>query len=117
VSRTHPGCDATCPNYCLHEDADQHAELLRQLSEAQAENEKLKARVEEESQNYVDMMELRDAEIRKVSQAQAEIQAMEHVVGALKDIAGRKLYPGVAEQMRDDAKEALAELDKVREGK
>lgn len=32
---------------------------------------------------------------------------------ALEDISSRKLYPGVAEQMRDDARDALAEIKRM----
>jgi hypothetical protein len=103
-------CGTGCGQYC-----EEITSLKQQLTEARAEIAVFKS--SELGTRICELFSELGASKDKLSQAQAEIQAMEHVVGALKDIAGRKLYPGVAEQMRDDAKEALTELDKVREGK
>jgi hypothetical protein len=36
-SRKNPGCDATCPNYCIHDDGELKAELESDLKDSQAQ--------------------------------------------------------------------------------
>jgi flagellar biosynthesis GTPase FlhF len=83
----------------------------RNYSESQKKVKELEARVDEEAQNYVDMMDLRDAEIRKISKLEVKLYRAEKVIEAARALF-KTDWGNESIQAENNISDALDEFDK-----